>query len=151
LPNSGKRAADHKNQAVNLHKKGGTNVQRKKTFLVVWISILTISLQGQIPATRLLINSGLTLSQPTGQTVSLLHPVNISEAFDMRGWMALSQKQAYFFLLPESILSKEYGGEYYSRNLGFFCKRELEWEKTTRIPLRFRLGSLEECNRLEGK
>lgn len=69
----------------------------------------------------------------------------------MRGWMALSQKQAYFFLLPESILSKEYGGEYYSRNLGFFCKRELEWEKTTRIPLRFRLGSLEECNRLEGK
>ena len=36
-------------------------------------------------------------------------------------------------------------------HFGFFCRRELELEKTIRLPLRFRLGSLEYCNRLEGE
>jgi len=46
------------------------------------------------------------------------------------------------FLLPADA---------YTRGFGFFCRKELQFEKTTRIPLRFRLGSLAYSNTLEGK
>ena len=40
---------------------------------------------------------------------------------------------------------------YYSTQLGFFCKQEIKFEKIYKIPFKFRLGSMEECDRLEGK
>jgi hypothetical protein len=40
---------------------------------------------------------------------------------------------------------------FYTQNFGFFCKKELQIEKTIKFPLKFRLGSVQQCDWMEGK
>ncbi|MBK8785637.1 MAG: hypothetical protein IPN43_03830 [Chitinophagaceae bacterium] len=49
--------------------------------------------------------------------------------------------------LSRSIIA----ADFYTCNFGFFCKKELQFEKATKIPLRFRLGSLQYNDYLEVK
>ena len=41
--------------------------------------------------------------------------------------------------------------DFYADNLGFFCRQEIKLDKVIKIPFRFRLGSIADCDRLEGK
>ncbi len=42
-------------------------------------------------------------------------------------------------------------GNYYASGLGFFCRQELRIQKATRVPFKFRLGSIQYCDWMEGK
>lgn len=52
------------------------------------------------------------------------------------------QRPASFPLVPAN---------YYASHLPFFCSTELKLQKVLKFPVKFRLGSVEACDRLEGK
>jgi hypothetical protein len=68
--------------------------------------------------------------------------MGVSAQIKQNPFKVFSQGMAESYIQPPNI--------YYLQS-GFFCKREWEFEKATHIPFRFRLGSLADCNAMEGK
>ena len=63
-------------------------------------------------------------------------------------WQSFLFKKSHVDLSkPKPFLSPDF----YSKQLGFFCTQEIKMDKITKIPFRFRLGSVEQCDWLEGK
>lgn len=52
---------------------------------------------------------------------------------------------------PFSLLQAPVAANFSVQHLPFFCDKEFKLEKLTKIPIRFRLGSVAYCDRLEGK
>lgn len=52
---------------------------------------------------------------------------------------------------PVFKLSSAIPANYAVQHLPFFCDKESRLEKWTKIPFRFRLGSVEYCDKMEGK
>jgi len=78
--------------------------------------------------------------------------------------LAFAQKNDYFknntlairhtsiaSTFPSNPLLKSIPENFYLQNIGIICKQEWKFEKTTKIPLRIRVGSLQQCDWLEGK
>ncbi len=54
------------------------------------------------------------------------------------------------YLVPIQVPTSPITVDYYSKHLGFFCKEEVKMQKTA-LPFSFRVGSFEDCNKLEQK
>ena len=146
-----------KNQAVNLHTNCVNVLQRGSQFLVVLLLIFSMKIQAQQQLPRIEQNNS--------------HALRFSGNFQsFPGDFRLKFFQSKFGFvnnIPGKKLEKWYrymidgnsGGPVYfispvplcNSSLPFFCKKEIQFENATSIPLRFRLGSLDYVNKLEGK
>jgi hypothetical protein len=143
-----------KNQAVNLRTIGIMKWQRVYCFLVVLLLILPAKIFSQQQMPRYAQKSPHTLNfYPFFQQKS-------------KGGYQLFVERRHSYFIDDPVIYKYsssilYNGnpgmieiitpKFYTSTLPFFCKKELQIEKTIYLPLRFRLGSLEYVNKMEGK
>ena len=113
-------------------------LQRVCYFLVVLILVMNAESFAQ-PSNQ---SIGKDIRSKSGLKLNLIHNQNAP---------LLSGIQAQDKIIPSSISLKIIPTNYYVSNLGFFCKKELQLDKITKVPLRFRLGSLNYVNYLEQK
>ena len=81
--------------------------------------------------------------------LSLLKPVKKPNLALMH--MENEKTASTFRSLKTTAIPQLISANYYSSNFGFFCKKELQVEKVTGIPFKFRLGSVQQCDWMEGK
>ncbi len=90
------------------------------------------------------VTSGM-LAQTAQQKTTIL--LNIQKPLNPLPLTFLFRKIPLDVPVSKSVLSPDY----YASQLSFFCKQEIKFEKIAKIPLKFRLGSVEDCDRMEGK
>ncbi len=126
----------NKNQAVNLHTIEIQMVQRMLKIVVV---VMLMFPAKNFAQQKLLSKDSLFIGKNPGvkNTLSCLS----ATLKPITAYQTETQKKVQN-IFPANL---------YTCNFGFFCRQELQFEKATKLPLKFRLGSLEYVNRMEGK
>jgi hypothetical protein len=135
--------------------------ERLYFFLVVWFTMISfLNGWGQNISVIKLKKDFLNLSYPGAPFVKLYPGLPLYESHICFPTPELEEQMGVSAQIkqnPFKGFSWDIDGSYvqppniYYLQSGFFCKREWEFEKATHIPFRFRLGSLAECNAMEGK
>ncbi len=117
--------------------------QRLKSFLVVCLTMIScVCVQGQ-RFYKMGINKDFSkLTYPgtlSGREVEKRENTGVNLSRDA---LFIPQTKKATLYIPSNI--------FYTQS-GIMCKSEWQLEKATHIPFRFRLGSLADCNALEGK
>jgi hypothetical protein len=141
-----------KNRAVNLQNYLIQMVQRIFFYVVVLIFLFNGEILAQeknvekfpVFAKKYIISKGFSVlsSQSSFDKMNAVkHPEMALK------WVSLASSDFSSY----SSFNAPVARNFYSQHLPFFCRKELQIEKATSIPLRFRLGSLQYTDYLEQK
>ncbi len=121
--------------------------ERIISFIVAWILFLiSLRIEAQKPVFK---RDGIVPEKYEFSTSYL--PKKVVHNRDFQNNLAIFRLESMPTASGISQIPNPVPSDFSVRNLGFFCKKEWQFEKKAHVPLRVRLGSLEYCNYLEGK
>jgi hypothetical protein len=115
-------------------------MKMKKSLLLLQL----VALSGAIQAQTCSFSSGKNLAELTSAVYEKAHTPAGKSFFFQKQFTPLSDASI-------QTMSPVFLPQWSAEALPFFCKIEHKWGKKSRIPLKFRLGSVEYVDWLEGK